>query len=131
VIKCESQRELIEMNAKPKILYIDDEEELLTLASSFFAEEGLPIETCGSFTQALEKIRSKPYDLIISDGKMPIGSGKELLSIIKAEKLNFGKFIYVTGNLDYQTSADKDEFDYVFFKPFNFQDLLDRVKEML
>lgn len=119
------------MSRQPKILYIDDEFDLLNLASSFFEDEALPIETCTTFSEALDKIRSGTYDLIISDARMPTGSGKELLSIIRSEKLFTGKFILVTGNLDFQDDDDKNSYDLVLFKPLRFQDLVDQAKEML
>lgn len=119
------------MTKRPKILYIDDEQDLLSLASSFFEDESLPIDTCTNFSEALNKIRAGSYDLIISDSRMPTGSGKELLSIIKSEKLNCGKFILVTGNLDFHDENEKDSYDLVLFKPLRFQELVDQVKKIL
>lgn len=119
------------MSRQPKILYIDDENDLLNLASSFFEDESLPIETCTTFSEAMEKIRNSTYDLIISDARMPTGSGQELLSKIRAEKLFSGKFILVTGNLDFQDENDKNSYDLVLYKPLRFQDLVDQAKEML
>lgn len=119
------------MTTRPKILYIDDEHDLLSLAASFFEDESLPIDTCTNFSEALSKIRAGSYDLIISDARMPTGSGKELLSIIKSEKLNCGKFILVTGNLDFHDENEKDDYDLILFKPLRFQDLVDHAKKML
>lgn len=114
-----------------KILYIDDEHELLNLASSFFEEENLPIDTCSSFTEALVKIRSGNYELIISDARMPSGGGRELLALIKSEKLTCKNFILITGNPDFILDTEKDLFDLVLFKPFNFSDLIDKVRTIL
>lgn len=119
------------MSRQPKILYIDDELDLLNLASSFFEDESLPIETCTTFTEALNKIRSATYDLIISDARMPTGSGQELFATIKKENLFSGKFILVTGNLDFQEEQDRNTYDLVMFKPLRFQELVDQAKEML
>jgi DNA-binding NtrC family response regulator len=119
------------MTTRPKILYIDDEHDLLILASSFFEDESLPIETCANFSEALSKIRAGSYDLIISDARMPTGSGKELRSIIKSEKLYCGKFILVTGNLDYQDENEQDNYDLILFKPLRFQELVDHAKKIL
>jgi DNA-binding NtrC family response regulator len=119
------------MTTQPKIMYIDDESDLLNLASSFFADESIPIDTCDNFSAALEKIRQGSYDLIISDARMPTGSGRELLKIIRDEKLFNGKFILVTGNLDYKNEGDKDVYDLVLFKPLRFQELVDHAKKML
>jgi DNA-binding NtrC family response regulator len=119
------------MTTRPKILYIDDEHDLLILASSFFEDESLPIETCANFSEALSKIRAGSYDLIISDARMPTGSGKELHSIIKSEKLHCGKFILVTGNLDYQDENEQENYDLILFKPLRFQELVDHAKKIL
>jgi DNA-binding NtrC family response regulator len=119
------------MNNPPKILYIDDEQDLLHLAASFFEDEFIPIETCTNFDDALLKIRNQSYDLIISDARFPKGSGKELLSIIKSEKLDCGKVIIVTGNLDFKEDNDKDAFDLVLFKPIRFQELVAHAKNLL
>lgn len=115
----------------PKILYIDDEQELLSLAASFFEDEFVPIETCTNFEEALLKIRNQSYDLIISDARLPQGSGKELLSIIKSEKLDCGKVIILTGNLDFKEDNDSGSYDLVLFKPLRFQELVDHAKKLL
>lgn len=119
------------MSRQPRILYIDDEADLLNLAASFFEDEDLPLDVSDNFSDALAKIRKESYDLIISDSRMPSGSGKELLSVIRTEKIFSGKFILLTGNLDYKNDHDQHPYDLILFKPLRFQDLVDRVKLML
>jgi two-component system response regulator PilR (NtrC family) len=119
------------MSGKPKILFIDDELDLLNLVSSFFAEEALPIDTCSTFAEALIKVRNGSYDLIITDARMPNGSGKEILSIARSEKLNCGKFILLTGNLDVQIENGKDKFDLILYKPLCLELLVDHAKKLL
>jgi CheY-like chemotaxis protein len=115
----------------PRILFIDDESELVTLASSFFEDECMPIDTCTSFAEAMDKIKLHSYDLIISDARMPSGSGRELLDKIKADKIFHGKFILLTGNLDYQHDVDKNIFDLILFKPMGFQEVIVQAKKIL
>ena len=119
------------MLKQPKILYLDDESDLLILASSFFEEAGLVIETCQEFSEAVKKIRAGPYDLIISDSRMPGGSGAQLLAIIQAEKLSCGKFVIVTGHFEILDGPGHHQFDLVLFKPLHFQELVDQVKLLL
>lgn len=116
---------------KARILYIDDETDLLDLAASFFEDENLPIQTASHFDEALKLIRENQYDLIISDAKMPSGSGFELFKIIKSEGHFKGKSILVTGNLDSQSESSKNGFDLVIYKPIKFQELIETVKSML
>lgn len=117
--------------SKARILYIDDEEDLLDLAASFFEDENLPIETCSHFDEALKLIRNNDYDLIISDAKMPSGSGLELFQIIKREGHFKGKIILVTGNLENPADAHELGYDKVIYKPIKFQELVDEVKSFL
>jgi CheY-like chemotaxis protein len=113
----------------PRILYVDDEVDLVELASSFFEDEGLPIDSSTTFEDALEKIRSNKYDLIISDVHMPTGSGYELRSIITKENLFQGKFIIVTGSGP--ELKNQDNYDLMIYKPVDFQELIDQVKKLL
>lgn len=119
------------MSEKLRILYVDDEMDLLNLASSFFEDENIPIDVCSDFSDALEMVRKNTYDLIISDGRMPSGSGKELFTILRTEKIHNGKFILVTGNLDFKNDDEKELFDLVMFKPLRFQDLVQEAKRIL
>ena len=115
---------------KSKILYIDDEVDLLDLASSFFEDENLPIDISSDFNDALAKIRGQHYDLIISDAKMPSGSGHELIKIIRSEGFA-GKIILVTGNLESMNENNDRAYDMVIYKPINFQELVETVKSLL
>lgn len=114
-----------------RILYIDDEVDLLDLAASFFEDEGFPIKTCSDFNEALELVRRNHYDLIISDAKMPSGSGLELIEIIKREGRFKGKTILVTGNLQNMSKCEEVGFDLVVFKPIAFEDLVEKAKVLI
>jgi CheY-like chemotaxis protein len=118
------------MSIKPRILYVDDEIDLLMLASSFFADESLPIETCSSMSEALQRIKQGTYDLIISDARMPSGTGQELLTKLRNENLFQGKFILVTGNLDHDNLPEQG-CDLVLFKPLRLQELVEQAKNII
>jgi CheY-like chemotaxis protein len=118
------------MSIKPRILYVDDESDLLMLASSFFADESLPIETCSSIPEALQRIKQSSYDLIISDACLPSGTGQELLTKLRTENLFSGKFILVTGNLDHDNLSEQG-CDLVLFKPLRLQELVEQAKKIL
>lgn len=112
------------------VLYIDDEIDLLEIAAGFFQEEGIDIDTCSDIHQALELIDKKNYEVIISDAKMPLGSGYELFKILKKERGFKGKLILVTGDLQDQ-EIQGERFDVVMFKPLVFQDLVQKVKSLM
>lgn len=119
------------MSKAPKILYVDDEEDLVLLAQSFFEDENLLIDISTDFDQALDKIHLNEYDIVITDAKMPKGSGQELVKRVKLAKKFAGKFILVTGNIDPEDSEAQAGFDMVIYKPIHFQELVDKVKQIL
>jgi two-component system response regulator AtoC len=113
------------------ILYVDDERDLLELASTFFEEERIPLDTASDMHEALELIRNKNYDLIISDVRMPSGSGIEMIAAARAEKKFGGKFILVSGDLKSQAEAKKAGCDLMLTKPIDFFGLIDSVRDLL
>jgi len=112
-----------------RILYVDDEVELLDLARSFFEDESLPLETCSDFHQAVNLVKSARFDVIISDAKMPSGSGHELFHLLRHQLGFKGKLILVTGNLE--KPGIQTDYDLVIYKPIKFHDLIDVVKSFL
>lgn len=115
--------------SKAKIIYIDDEVDLLELASSFFEDEGLPIETCSDFNEALSLLKSNRYDLVITDAKMPTGSGYDLINFLRNDQKFQGKIILATGSL--QDAGDNAGYDIVVQKPIDFIQLIDTAKNLL
>lgn len=117
--------------SKAKILYIDDEVDLLDLAASFFEDENLPVDTCSDFHEALALIKNNSYEVIISDANMPSGSGIDLYKLIRDEKLFTGKFILATGKVETSQEYSKLGIDHIIYKPIKFMDLIDEVKKLI
>lgn len=114
-----------------KILYVDDERDLLELASTFFEDEGLPLDTAHEFEQAYELIKSNNYDLIISDIRMPTGSGIDLVERARADKHFLGKLILVSGDIKSQEEGKRAGCDRMVNKPIDFFALIDLARELL
>ncbi|MDE7129204.1 MAG: response regulator, partial [Alistipes sp.] len=66
-----------------KILWVDDEIELLKPHVMFLAAKGYEVETCNNGYDAVEMVTSTAYDLIILDEMMPGMTGLETLPLIK------------------------------------------------
>jgi DNA-binding NtrC family response regulator len=73
------------MDQTRRLLIVDDEETLtFSLYQSFIlAKQNYEVVTASSGEEALEKIKEKPFDLVISDISMPGMSGLDLLSFIR------------------------------------------------
>lgn len=113
-----------------KILYVDDEKDLLELASTFFEDEKLPLDTASDYTEAIELIRKNTYDLIVTDVRLPSGNGMELLKRARAEFGFKGKCILASGDVK-KEEAKSAGADHIVNKPIDFFALIDTVKELL
>lgn len=81
-------------------------------------------------SETLQRIKLESYDLIISDARMPSGTGLELLTKLRNQNLFQGKFILVTGNLDHENLTELG-CDLVLFKPLRLQELVEQAKKIL
>ena len=66
-----------------RLLWVDDEIELLRGHIVFLEKKGYDVQTCVSGADAIETCRQNKFDLILLDENMPGLSGLETLSAIK------------------------------------------------
>ena len=71
------------MDNSTLILWADDEIDLLKPHILFLKQKGYDIETVSNGRDALDRVASRRYDLIILDENMPGLSGLETLAQIK------------------------------------------------
>lgn len=119
------------MTESAKILYIDDEADLLDLAESFFNEESLSLTTSNSALEAIHLFKSDPFQIVISDACMPEMSGHELLLRLKNDHAFNGYFILVTGDDGLIEKDHLSDYDLVLQKPLSFVGLVDKIKVMI
>jgi len=65
--------------AAGRVLVVDDEPDLLTLYELTLVREGHSVETAASVSEALEALIRSPFRLVITDMRLPDGSGMDLL----------------------------------------------------
>lgn len=70
---------------KIKILWVDDEIDLLKPHIIFLEQKGYDVDTSNNGADAIEMVRSKPYDIMFLDEQMPGMSGIETLEQLKIE----------------------------------------------
>ncbi len=82
-----------------RILLVDDEIELAQTLADLLEPEGHQIDIAINGQVALEKLRKKSFDIIISDLRMPVLDGPGLYAALAAELPDYlKKIIYVTGD---------------------------------
>jgi len=89
---------------RPCVLYIEDDVDLISIISHLL-EDTADVEYATTLSEAKQKLRQKPYDLLLLDLELPDGSGSELLPFIKSQTPNPAPIILFSGNtIDQQTA---------------------------
>lgn len=118
--------------ANPKILVVDDEESIREFFEIMLKREGYEVMTAQNGRVALDLLKTKNADLIITDIQMPEMSGMELLAQVKEIDIDI-PIIMVTafGSTDTAVEAMKlGAFDYIQ-KPFKIDEVKIIIAEAL
>ncbi len=81
---------------RPRLLLVDDEPSILASLERTLRREGYEIHTAQSVTAALRLIDAQPFDLVLSDQKMPGSSGLELLDQVSRRSPSTARML-ITG----------------------------------
>ncbi len=108
------------VTAPAKILIVDDESDIRSLLVRGLADSSIECVQSSSAIDALNKLNTERYSLVMSDVCMPGMSGMELLRSIKRRDPDMS-VIMITGVLDLATAVDSLKMgacDYIT-KPFD------------
>ncbi len=114
------------------IIVIDDEEVVCKMTKMVLSKEGYDVETFTDSKKALERIKEKKFDLVITDLKMEDIDGMEILR--RVNHLYPGtKVIMITAyaTLDTAIEALRERVFDFFPKPIKIEELKKSVKEAL
>jgi two-component system response regulator PilR (NtrC family) len=116
----------------PTVLIIDDEPDLLDLADLTLARMGLDVERATTVASALERLNARPFDLCLTDMRLPDGDGLEIVRHISAHApLTPVAVITAFGSADNAVAALKaGAFDYLA-KPISLEQLRTLVRTAL
>ncbi|MEW5947456.1 MAG: sigma-54 dependent transcriptional regulator [bacterium] len=103
-----------------RVLVVDDEKRILAAMTKALVSLGYEVETAGSPDGALKALKSREFDVLISDLVMPGMNGLELLRKASALRPSLPVIILTGhGTIESAVAAMKEgAFDYVT-KPFN------------
>ena len=110
--------------AGPAILVVDDEKGIRDLLEIVFVKEGYRVETAASCREGLERIEASSPDLVLTDMRMPDGTGFEVLHAVR-ESSPGTPVVMITAYTTTQTAIEAMKagaYDYVS-KPFDVDQL--------
>jgi response regulator RpfG family c-di-GMP phosphodiesterase len=121
-----------EQTESARILVVDDERVIREILAEFLALEGFSVHTVEDGEKALTELRLRPYDLLITDLKMPRLSGLQLLEKVEQERLGV-LTVLMTGFGTVETAIEamkKGAYDYLL-KPFKVEEVIHVVERAL
>ncbi len=120
------------MPQPPRVLVVDDDENILHAFRSFLRKEQYVMEAASSAEEALSKLRRSLYDVIITDIRMRGQSGVTFCLHIKHRYPDL-PVILITGHPDLMSEAEAKKLgaDYFFVKPLELDKLRRAIRECL
>ena len=109
-----------------RILVVDDEPFIVQLVADMLSEEGYHVDTAANGLLAIEQIEQHPYDLILSDLRMPALDGLALYRELEQKWPDLlQRIIFVTGTIDQPEyrSFLKETGVPILGKPFDLDEL--------
>ena len=115
-----------------RVLVVDDEPDILELLDLALSRMGLQVERASNVREALQQLDSKPFDLCLTDMRLPDGEGTEVVRHIAARNMQIPVAVITAhGNMDNAISVLKaGAFDYLS-KPVALDQLRALVKAAL
>lgn len=121
-------------NAKPLILVVDDEEDILSLLDYNLRKAGCDVVKAEDGPEAIELARTKAPDLVVLDIMLPNMEGTEVLKRLKADPATSGvPVVMLTAKgeeVDRIVGFELGAEDYIT-KPFSPRELILRVRAVL
>jgi CheY-like chemotaxis protein len=109
------------------VLLVEDEIELLAEISAFLRRRGHEVRTASNFDEALEQLKdcSHRLDLLLTDVRLPGGSGLDLLRSAGSDADHMPRRVAMTGHLDQEgiDQAEASGAEHVLLKPFSLSEL--------
>jgi two-component system, NtrC family, response regulator PilR len=118
--------------ASARLLIVDDKAQMREVLQKFLVAEGYAVETAESAEEALDKFTKGSFDLVLSDIRMPLMDGNELLeAILKIKRDAVVILMTAFGSIEAAVEAIKQGATDYISKPFQMEEVLLRISRAL
>lgn len=110
------------------VMVLDDNDILLSMVRNMYAHCGIRCDACDNTGDLMEAIRTRNYDFLITDLKMPETNGYEVLELLRSSDIGNSKTIPVIVATASGSCTEDELLAYGFtaclFKPFDMAELM-------
>jgi len=113
-----------------EVMVLDDEKIVCERVKDFLEKKGITTETYTDSQSALNRIKKKTFDVIVTDVKMEGPNGLDVLLTVKNDN-HRSEVIIITGYSPFESYLEAETvgvFDYIL-KPFKMDYLYQRIKK--
>ena len=121
------------VNKNPEILWVDDDALIRHIANDMLSIIGYTVTLVESGEEALEILKNKDFDIMLTDIGMPGMSGWQLVDIVNEQYRGKMKIALISGWGDQITEQQKNEHqvDFVLSKPIKISQLKNLLEKAL
>jgi DNA-binding NtrC family response regulator len=114
-----------------RVLVLDDEPTIRVVIADYLRMRGFEVETAGNVREALALL-ARPFDLVLSDVRMPGGDGIDFLRAARRTNPDLGVFL-MTGYPEISTVIEAKRYGAAayFRKPLRLAELASRIEAYL
>lgn len=115
-----------------RVLVADDEQALRETIADVLRPQGCVVDLAADGVDAMARIDSEDYDLVLSDIKMPGATGYEVFAHVRERRPQTAVILTTAFGYDPHHSivrANQEGLSAVLYKPFKAEELLDRCRE--
>ena len=116
------------MDQKLEIMVLDDEPVVGERLKDYLEKKGMSVETFTKSPAAIDRLREKAFDVIVTDIKMQGATGIDVLLAAKGQASG-PSVIMITGYGSFETMREAEAigaFDYIC-KPFKVEEIYKRI----
>ena len=108
-------------NTVSRILVVEDQEDLRNTLARLLRIYGFRVETAACVSEAIAALEANTFDLLLSDIRMPGGSGLDLMRATKGSRPRLAFAMSSLDEFDYLNKCFDVGFDAYLVKPFDFE----------
>ncbi|MBN1232796.1 MAG: response regulator [Candidatus Coatesbacteria bacterium] len=115
-----------------KILILDDEEDICMVFKDMLVEYGYQVDFAYDGNSGIDLLKTKKYDVVISDLSMPNLSGLEVARWIKQHSPSTGVFLLTGWSIQIDMMQIKEAgVDSLISKPFKFEEVIEALNNYI
>lgn len=115
--------------AEGSVLVVDDDADILGIVREVLLLEGFRVQTASNGAEALARVGTEQPDLVLLDMRMPVMDGWQFASHLRSRYDHLVPVLVMTAAKDARARAREIEAEGFIAKPFDIDDLVDKVRE--